>query len=66
MKLLFDWQHFKRMHINLHLFTVQTLIDYNIIACTLVDTGCLSYNVISKEFTQKHHLITLEISPTPI
>ena len=66
MKLLFDWQHFKRMHINSHPFIIQTLIDYNTIAYILVDTGCLSYNVISKEFAQKHHLITLEISPTLI
>ena len=66
MKLLFDWQHFERTHMNSHPFTVQTLIDYNTTACTLVDTGCLSYGVISKEFAQKHHLTTLEISPTPI
>ena len=51
---------------NSHLFTIQTLIDYNRIACTLMDTGYLSYNMISKEFAQKHHFITLEISPTPI
>ena len=51
------------MYINLHPFTVQTLIDYNTTACTLVDTGYLSYSVISKEFIQKHHLITLKISP---
>ena len=31
-----------------------------------MDTGYLSYNMISKEFAQKHHFITLEISPTPI
>ena len=66
MKLLFDWQYFKRTHMNLHPFTVQTLIDYNTTACILVDTGCLSYGVISKEFAWKHHLTTLEISPTPI
>lgn len=66
MKLLFDWQQFERAYINMHPFTVQSLIDYNATACMLVDTGCLSYGVISKRFTQKHHLITLEISPTPI
>ena len=66
MKLLFDWQHFERIYINSNPFTIQTLIDYNITACTLMDTGYLSYNVISKEFAWKHHLITLEISPTPI
>ena len=66
MKLLFDWQQFERAYMNTHPFTVQSLIDYNTTACTLVDTGCLSYGVISKRFTQKHHLTTLEISPTPI
>ena len=62
MKLLFDWQHFKRTHMNSHPFNVQTLIDYNSTACTLVDTGYLSYGVISEKFTRKHHLISLEIT----
>ena len=66
MKLLFDWQYFERTYINSHPFTVQTLIDYNTTACTLVDTRYLSYGVISKEFAQKHHLTTLEISLIPI
>ena len=51
---------------NTHPFTVQTLIDYNMTACILVDTGCLSYGVISQWFVWKHHLTILEISPTPI
>ena len=50
MKLLFNWQHFERMYINSHSFTVQTLIDYNTTACILMDNGCLSYDVISKKF----------------
>ena len=51
---------------NLRPFTIQTLIDYNTTAYTLVDTGYLSYSMISKEFVWKHYLTTLEISPTPI
>ena len=48
---------------NIQPFTIQSLIDYNTTAHILIDTGCLSYSIISERFTQKHHLTILEISP---
>lgn len=48
------------MYINLHPFTIQTLMDYSATAYILVHTGYLSYKIISKKFTQKHYLIILK------
>lgn len=64
--MLFDWQHFEKTHMTSPPFVIQTLVDYNATACTMVDSGCLAYGVISDKFVKKHHIPTLDITPTPV
>lgn len=64
--MLSDWQLFERTHMTTSPFVVQTLVDYNATARTLIDTGCLTYGVISETFVRKHRLPTIDILPIPI
>lgn len=64
--MLFDWQHFEKTHMTSPPFVIQALVDYNATARTMVDSGCLAYGVISDKFVKKHHIPTLDITPTPV
>jgi len=45
---------------------VQSIVDFNVPARTLIDDGCLTYRVISEKFTRKHRLPTFTIESRPI
>lgn len=62
----FDWYQFERKSMNSPPFVVNALLDRVASACTLIDSGCLSYGIISKRFAQRHCLTTFLISPRPV
>lgn len=47
-------------------FVVHALLDYTAEARTLIDSGCLSYGVVSKKFVKRNKLLTMDIEPRPI
>lgn len=47
-------------------FIVEAVIDLTANARALVDSGCLTYGVISEDFVRRHDLETMKISPKPI
>lgn len=47
-------------------FVVRSLLDYTAQACTLIDSGNLTYGVVSERFAQKSGLTQIEIKPRRI
>jgi hypothetical protein len=47
-------------------FIVSTLVNKECFAKTLIDTGCLSYGIVSQKFVSKHQLQCVPISPRQI
>lgn len=64
--MLFDWIHFEERRMNTEPFVVQALVDYSSTGQVLVDSGCLSYGVISDRFAKRQKLTCIDISPKPV
>jgi hypothetical protein len=47
-------------------FKIDVLLDNNLYARTLADSGCISYRVIKESFALKHQLARYAITPVPI
>jgi len=47
-------------------FTMLTLINKKLYACTLYDTECLFYKIITSHFTKNHNLQCMKIRPHTI
>lgn len=55
------WQSFKEKHMQASPLTIHMLIDQIAYASTMIDSGCLTYALVSKAFVKKAKLQCMKI-----
>jgi hypothetical protein len=60
------FKEFRRKFPDSDPITVHTIVDGITIASTLIDTGSLTYGIVSSKFVEQHHLKRTKIPPRPI
>lgn len=65
-KFLFDWNFFERSRMHSQPFDVQSLVDHSSPASTLIDSGNLTYGIISEKFARRQGLTMIDIEPKPV
>lgn len=64
-EILLNWQDFNSSRMNTPPFLVEALVNHTYNARTMIDTGCLTYGVISDKFVKIHQIPTIPIHPKP-